>query len=557
MIIERIIILDYENKVANEFKFSKGPNIITSDGTTVGKSSLTKSLYYALGFEIKQFPHGWDVRTMRFRIDVLINDYSYSIIRHNSLFYVSDNVGVLNLKEFSEWLQEKLSLTMKLKLRGASTKELSSVYATELLAPFYLDQDKSWNGYIFKNSSDSLGRYSNIPRDLLEYVLGISNEKILEKENEKSMKQKLIKVKESKISILNTLQEEYADKTEMLDSTPFNTEELESVFNSNLNRLSNITDELSAKKNAIFKNKSEIDLFYRDNVELKKVMAFNKNRYKEVALECVHCHSKLTLEQSLTRLKLNNNLFEIQYLFDENSKEIEKLQMKIENQQEEIIELNKSYNIIVRQKKEIQEVLNLQKYIDLESKRLANEEFIKTIYELNMDKDKLESIVEEINREIRLLKKKQQERKSKIRNRYFEILSDINLHFGSTKLSELEFFDFREVKGSGMDNNKTLLALYLTYMRLVSEFGVYILPFGIDSFVKNEIDKETVKVTFKEVERYFLSIPSQTFFVTISENLEYLTDLENYHVIMLNKPILKKVNYSKLFNLVDNINITL
>ncbi|WP_269919337.1 hypothetical protein [Caldifermentibacillus hisashii] len=103
MIIEKIIILDYENRVANEFEFSKGPNIITSDGTTVGKSSLTKSLYYVLGFEIKQFPHGWDVKTMRFRIDILINGLSYSIIRNNALFYVSDKEGVLNLKEFSEW----------------------------------------------------------------------------------------------------------------------------------------------------------------------------------------------------------------------------------------------------------------------------------------------------------------------------------------------------------------------------------------------------------------------------------------------------------------------
>lgn len=553
MIIERIIILDYENKVANEFEFSKGPNIITSDGTTVGKSSLTKSLYYALGFEIKQFPHGWDVKTMRFRIDILINGLSYSIIRNNSLFYVSDNEGVLNLKEFSEWLQEKLSLNMKLKLRGASTKELSSVYSTEILAPFYLDQDKSWNGYIFKNSSDSLGRYSNIPSDLLEYVLGISNEKILEKENEKSLKRKLIKDNESKIEVLNTLQEEYADKTEMLDSSPFDIEELEVAFRSNLNRLSNITNEISTRKRKLFTNKSEKDLIYQDNIELKKVMAINKKAYKEVALECVHCHSKLTLEQSLTRLKLNNNLFEIQHLYDQNEKEIEKLQIDIENLQDEIVELNHSYNIAIRQKKEIQKVISLQKYIDLESKRLANEEFLKTIYELNIDKNELESIVKEINKEIRLLKKKQQERKSDIRKRYFEILSDINLRFGSAKLNEIEFFDFREVKGSGMDNNKTLLALYLTYMKLVSEYGVYTIPFGIDSFVKNEIDKETVRITFKEVERYFLSIPTQTFFVTISENLEYLTDLDNYHVIKLTKPILKKENYKKLFSLVDNV----
>src|SRR5699024_12846060 len=123
---------------------------------------------------------------MRFRLDITINESTYSIIRDNSLFYISDTEKPFNLKEFSAWMQEKLSIDMKLKLKRSTSKELSSVYATEVLSPYYLDQDKSWNGYLFRNTSDSLGRYSNIPSDILEYVLGISNEEILEKQNEKS-----------------------------------------------------------------------------------------------------------------------------------------------------------------------------------------------------------------------------------------------------------------------------------------------------------------------------------------------------------------------------------
>ncbi|MSO00533.1 hypothetical protein BHT95_18750 [Bacillus paralicheniformis] len=554
MIVERLIILDYENEVANEFSFSQNANIITSDRTTIGKSSLIKSLYYALGFEIKQFPHGWNFNTMRFRVDILIKGSAYSIIRDNTLFYVSDSDGVLSLKEFSEWLEEKLSINMKLKLKKSKTNELSSVYATEILTSFYLDQDKSWNGYIFKNSSDSLGRYSNIPGDILEYVLGISNQGILEKENEKSKNQKKVKQIKSKIEVLNSLQEEYVKNTKMIDTSPYDLKKLKETFNNYLKQLSRISSEISVKKKEIFAKKTKQDLNSQDNVELEKIMTVNKKTYKDVELECIHCHSKLTLEQSLTRLKLKNNLLEIQNMLDFNNKENEKLQNEIEELQNEIAELDSKYSTLSKRKMEIKEILNLKEYIDLESKRLANEEFLKTIDKLSDDRKDLEVLIKTLAKEIRELKEDQKDRKSNISKRFYEILSDINLRLGSTKLSEIEFFNFSEVKGSGMDNNKTLLALYLTYIRLISEYGVYTIPFGIDSFVKNEIDKETVKITFKEVEKYFLSIPSQTFFVTISENLQYLSSLDKYNVIRLKYPILDKENYQKLLSMVRTSN---
>ncbi|RPK01626.1 hypothetical protein BSBH6_03047 [Bacillus subtilis] len=553
MIIERLIILDYENEVANEFNFSKNVNVITSDGTTVGKSSLIKSLYYALGFEIKQFPHGWNFKTMRFRLDVQIKESAYSIIRDNSLFYVSDSEGALNLTEFSEWLQQKLSVNMMLKLKKSTTNELSSVYATEILTPFYLDQDKSWNGYIFKNISDSLGRYSNIPQDILEYVLGISNKEILEKETEKGNNQKQVNQITSKINVLNSLQEEYAEQTEMIDSPPYDIDELKVTFNNHLKQLSRVSKEISNKKNKMLSLKADQDLNFQDNVELEKILKVNKKTYKEVELECVHCHSKLTLEQSLTRLKLKNNLLEIQNMLDSNRKENEKLQLGIEELQTEIKDLSSSYVILTQQKKEIQNILSLQKFIDLESKRLANEEFLKVIDNLNTNKTNIEELVKRLAKEIRELKKDQKERKAEISKKYNEILSDINLRFGSTKLSEVEFFNFKEVKGSGMDNNKTLLALYITYMRLVSEYGIYTIPFGIDSFVKNEIDEATVPITFKEVERYVLSNSNQTFFATISENLKYLSKLDTYNIIKLTKPLLNKVNYKKMLSQVSYI----
>ncbi|MBC1888078.1 hypothetical protein HCA63_06905 [Listeria booriae] len=551
MIINKLIILDYENEKANEFIFSEKVNIITSDKTTTGKSSLIKSLYYALGFEIKQFPHGWNFETMRFRVDISIEEKSYFIIRSKALFYISELDEPLNLKEFSNWFQEKLNIKMKLKLQQSSENELSDVYSTEVLAPFYLDQDKSWNGYLFKKSSDSLGRYSSIPKDILEYVLGISSQEILERENEKNINSKLRNQIIAKIDVLNSLQKDYLQKTKIVASSSYDIDQLKNVFSSNLNQLSRISRDISMYKKELFGKKNKLDLNSQDNTELEKIMVVNKKTYKDVALECVHCHSRLTLEQSLTRLKLKNNLFEIENLYNTNKKENEKLQQEINDLREKMLESDVYYKSLNKKKKDLEEIITLQEYIDLESKRLANDEFLVKLDDLNIEKDRYDSVIKDLRADIASLKRDQETRKIKINDRYTKILSDINLRFNSSILDNYSFFDFREIKGSGMDNNKMMLSLYITYMRLVSEFGIYSLPFGIDSFIKNEVDKDIVKVTFKEVEKYFLSMPNQIFFVTIYENLSYLEKINEYEVIKLSKPILLSDKYKELLEYVS------
>ncbi|HDA9545089.1 TPA: hypothetical protein O5566_002876, partial [Listeria innocua] len=260
--------------------------------------------------------------------------------------------------------------------------------------------------------------------------------------------------------------------------------------------------------------------------------------YKEVSLECVHCRSKLTLEQSLTRLKLKNNLFEIQNLYDNNKKENERLQQDITDLREKILESNSYYKSLTKKKEKLEETITLQKYIDLESKRLANDEFLTKLNDLNIEKEALDLTIKDLTNTITKLKKAQKTRIINIHTRYSEILNDINLMFKSPILENTNFFNFQEIKGSGMDNNKTMLALYITYMRLVSEFGIYSLPFGIDSFIKNEVDKNIVEVTFKEVEKYFLSMSSQIFFVTIYENIYCFEKNTDYNIIKLSKPIL-------------------
>lgn len=81
MIIIAFSILDFKNKEAQNFDFKAGTNLIVSKGNTKGKSSLLKSMYYTLGFNVHQFPSNWNINFMYFQIEVLINNVKYNITR--------------------------------------------------------------------------------------------------------------------------------------------------------------------------------------------------------------------------------------------------------------------------------------------------------------------------------------------------------------------------------------------------------------------------------------------------------------------------------------------
>lgn len=70
MYFRSILIADVYKHTARLQKFEKGINIITSTDNHVGKSSLVKSLYYALGAEV-EYDEVWDVSTKLFVVNFI------------------------------------------------------------------------------------------------------------------------------------------------------------------------------------------------------------------------------------------------------------------------------------------------------------------------------------------------------------------------------------------------------------------------------------------------------------------------------------------------------
>ncbi|MGQ3478204.1 hypothetical protein [Paenibacillus sp. TY11] len=259
--------------------------------------------------------------------------------------------------------------------------------------------------------------------------------------------------------------------------------------------------------------------------------------------ECIHCNSKLTVEQSLTRLKVKNNLYEIVNQINSNKYDRTKLEEQKRNillAKDVVIDTISKTEGIVKETKEfnsietfIEEQVNQKiayNYLSVEQK-LINEQY-----------EKINSI-KEISKEITKARRLGAQKRSGIKKRYYELINEYERHFKDVKLDDIEFYIFKEVKGSGMDSNKKLLALYTLYSNLINEFSKVKIPFAMDSFIKNETSSELKEKMFSFLSKYYLSIEGQSFFSIIKENVEYLGPDENkYHFVDLKKPILKDID---------------
>lgn len=541
MIIDNIIIYDYINRKINQFSFDPQTNIFVSKSNTVGKSSLMKSIYHCLGYSVKIWPQNWNTQNMMFQIKISNRERVHIVTRHKNLFYIDGNQKVLTEKEYSIWLQDLLDIEIKIK--DKKSKLLSDVYASEILMPFYIDQDKSWNGYLYSKSSDSFARYSNPVKNVLDFYFQISNNILYDLELQKSALEAELSGTQKKIEALTLLGNEHAPFLAPVtaDTITRNNDNIASQTTSYLGRINLLSNSVSSINNEIIEIESKIDQLSRDISELDKLKRSYESRISEIKYECIHCNSKLTVEQSLTRLKIRNNLYEIVNHINQNKQERTELEEKKRSilltkeniintisKTEEIVKETKKFNTIETYIKEQVNQKIASNYMFVEQK-LINEQYEKT------------KSIKEFSKKIASVKRLSAQKKSGIKKRYNELINEYERHFKDFKLDDIDFYSFKEVKGSGIDANKKLLALYTLYSNLVNEFSTVKIPFAMDSFIKNETASELKEQMFGFLSKFYLSIEGQSFFSIIEENVKHLGS-NNYHFIDLEKPILKDVN---------------
>ena len=160
----------------------------------------------------------------------------------------------------------------------------------------------------------------------------------------------------------------------------------------------------------------------------------------------------------------------------------------------------------------------------------------------------LESKIDKIKKEISSLKKRIKSEAANMEGEFEVIKNRLSVIIGSTGLDLRSFRKFNKLTGSGTNLNKDLLTIYLVYMTMIDNQSRFKLPFAIDSFVKNETDRDSLRAMFNAINSSFLRLENQTFFSIIEENLKYIDSPSKY--IWIEYPLLRKDKFSDINELI-------
>lgn len=205
MYFKRIIISDINKHTARLQKFYEGLNVITSEDNHVGKSSLLKSLYYALGAEV-DFDNVWEKKNKVYIVDFVVGEKQYRVARYLKRFAIFEDDKLLMItesvsKDLARLFEQIFSFSIYLSNKKDKVELAPPVFT---FMPYYIDQDKGWNGLY--DSFASLDQYDKKSRiKSLYYHLNIYNKHTIDLMADKDRLKdeiELLKIEENKIRVI-------------------------------------------------------------------------------------------------------------------------------------------------------------------------------------------------------------------------------------------------------------------------------------------------------------------------------------------------------------------
>lgn len=542
MILTKLVILDRTDKEANVFVFSDKANIITSDDSYVGKSCLLKSMFYAMGFPIRVIQSGWILKNKLFKLYYIHDNKEGFIIRSGDTYWVDDVSEALSTMEYSKWLLQKYNLNIRLPLKD--NVDIRTVYPSAIILPFYVDQDVSWSAILYKNVANDLSQYASsvIPSALFEYLFGISTNVIMDKKQERLYLSNEKNSLGQQYDTLSMLKDDFIRKD--TEEYTFNEQEAINDIKRYLSLAEGINVKLNEFKSSIYQKKIEVDNLKVETLELTKIIENTRHSYNEIRDVCAHCGSDLTEQQSMMRIRLENDQYEATLLRNDLDRKIKKLEAEIDSILQGKLGFENEYASLLSIAEKKQGEITLQQFIEQKAQKLAKTNYVEVKNTLN---EKIADLTERINKlssEIRILEKQQRVQRDTIGLRFNELKEKLKITFSTASLNELSFLEFKTITASGTVSNVTLFSIYIIYLRLLSEYSVVELPFGFDALIKDELTENNIKLMYETLEKYILNSNKQVFVVMLKDKLKYITGKHN--LIELNKPILDKTKYDEL-----------
>lgn len=495
-----ILIADISKKTAKFQEFSKGFNVITSSDNHVGKSSLVKSLYYALGAEV-EFDSTWDKTSKIYIVNFSVDEKEYKIARFLKKFILFENDNIILstnsvTKELAKKLEEIFDFGVYLPNRNDNKIELAP--PVFIFMPYYIDQDRGWTKIY--NSFSNIEQYDKKARmKSLYYHLGIYNKTTIELMAKKdSLSLQLKQAKEEGVRlqvVVNALSEE------LKNIVPAeNMEELERNLLLPKEKISLLIKKIGEKRNEIQKietalqnHKYQLDII---NMVEYHIIKDSIDTPRQNILSCPKCG--YVMDQEIFEIvQKNYTSLSKKYAKQQISLLIHRIENKLGELKTEYIELMnklKGEEAVYDEKKNAYDIYLAQKGLSSTFNNMSEN------YEKNiLEQIKIDAVIHDINLELKKLPNK-----IEIEKKYIEFTTENLVSLGAWEESYKRNIKLlKPLRGQGTLNNKIILsqviALFQTmdYMQIQSNK----FPFVIDSPRGNEAShlssKEILKLIFR------------------------------------------------------------
>jgi len=480
MYFNNILIADIVEKTAYFHKFKKGFNVVTSQDNHVGKSSLLKSLYFAMGAEI-DFDNVWNKNTKIYVVEFYIDEIKFRLARWQKAFALFRETDlILTTKSVSRDLAREFEKIFSFAVYMANKKNNKIELAPPAFTfmPYYIDQDRGWSGLY--ESFSNINQYKKPDRiKSLYYHLGIytrSTVELMAKRDTLKDKIEQLKAEEEKSRI--TIESLYAeiqnlvpaDSIEELERNLLIPKERIALL---VSRIGEIRNKIQSLETALYQHEHQLEVI-QEYRKIKDGVSVREDQ-DEIYI-CPKCGYSFD-EEIYSIVRASYNLQNEDYMYKQIKQIISSIASELDKYKENYVSLMdelKQQEQAYDEKQDSYEVYLRQRGLQ-DSVKHFTEQLGKTIYK----QDAYGKEIKEIDKELRKLSNKKEIEGNYIENVRLNIIKlDAwnSAYDGNIKL-------LKPIKAQGTLENKIILAQMMGLFQTMQYFrtNTILFPLVVDS----------------------------------------------------------------------------
>lgn len=493
---EMCLISEIEKK-ARRIRFDPSTTVIEGPNDT-GKSVLAKSIFWTFGAAPAQVHPKWRAASPTSLVRFTLDERKYQLLRHAdffALFRANELLGTY--KRVTKELAPALAKLFGFRLRLASRTGESVVPPPAFyFAPFYVDQDRGW-----VSNWDSFGglrQFAKWKPPTIDYHTGVVKPESFDLTERSRILASEIATLADRLSVLNSVLREIRDDAGELD---FHVD-LEG-FQDQVVELLERCEELHAVERQLqqdiqhlHNHKSALNqssgVVRAALTEAREDFAFLVSVGDDV--ECPTCgaHYQNSFTERFAIAKdeqrLMEFLVELEAQISELDDRMRTLRAQHTNQREEVRRVRAMLDLKERE-------LTLDQLLRTQGRQEVHRSFREKIDASYLVVRGKESEREDVERELKLLKKESQKKRRTVNDRYGQLMrafcSELNVR---TLSAEAFKGPTRKITETGSDLPRALLAYYFSFLHLIREFGpATFAPIVIDSPNQQAQDRENLQ----------------------------------------------------------------